>query len=380
MPSRVRKKVLINPGQKLLEKITPRQEGFYFFVPWICTYEVDDKGTRVKKIENVLRRNRIIDSEISPICERLTELAKKPKFSFLKEHDRIESLAYELWCFFFWPSFWIDLPTIKTFEDDVKVFLKIAIKHPKHISEAAQRISNKYSQLGRLSIEYQNWGQWLPYSWDNQITRYDWSHFFEDGESKNKEAIQFAYDVLVSIPPDKALRNGTKYDLGTRWLVSVFYNFWPYKNEKNKCPIFYFYAFFEVVFTEALSTLDSPHQELIREHFDIFLIEKEVPESDELVKSPRVITNKNFRKKAKEQILGRTPKHRIWKGGRYGKRYYPPYSNLDFLEKIQSFFQREKYYLSRSIGLYFTQPGFFKSRWSRFLRNRKYYKKMHQNI
>ena len=231
-------------------------------------------------------------------------------------------------------------PTIKTFEDDYKVFRQIAVKYPGLIEEAANLIEEKYSELSgfwHLSEDYSDWHFWLR-DIDEEI------NFLAKEPKKGgingsiqQAAIRYTDIVLKAIPPDKPLRNGRSKLLGMRWFIRSVSQRWHFRSEGNIDPIL-FYAFISQVLNSAMDMIKEEHR----------------PKVARVVKC----NDKTIREIGCEVLYGRTQTKR-WEGRPLAVSYFGSTNGLSLKEQFSHNFSKFHYILFHQIGRNFYQKGYF---------------------
>ena len=161
--TRSRTKQASTPGGRLLQKIRPYSTFMlsYNVTPFVNPTDASGKPldwSDEKAVEDwYLNRNR----RFGKLSDQIRSICSKPAFRFLKSERTINAPCEKAMILFGHPRVFDDVPTVATFEHDIKVFRKITLKYPGLIQQALEILSEKYSELHYLSDDYVEWRSWL---------------------------------------------------------------------------------------------------------------------------------------------------------------------------------------------------------------------------
>lgn len=232
-------------ARRLLEQIKPYSVFPLDFHPWTLKFEEDENGNTVQKSINIFEQIPEVKKEIESIRGVIQTIQKNKIYEFLDCSEANRLLAGRIYRIISNSLTFTNAPSLKEFEDDVRVFQKIAERHPGFISEAAWRLHIKYSGLHVISEDYVAWREWLWFSKLHAATPAVWSDFLDCNKDAQQEAIRHADLILDAIPPDANIRKGRPKNYGIRALVGAVHSHWvgsrmdPAKHREN------FYAYLD---------------------------------------------------------------------------------------------------------------------------------------
>lgn len=267
--SKTRKK-RSTPGRRLLSEIRPYSTfALSFNLPPVARPK-DADGNPIdcddaEAVEEWYRNRNTgkLEAKVRSVCSN-------HYFEFMNSEQTVHSISEYGYTLFGHPWIFENVPTVATFEHDIKILKRIAEKYPGLIREAIEVLTEKYTGLLHLSEDYLDWESWMPTKEIRQL-----GSLFDPSASLSRsdlqtEAIQYADIVLHAIPTDKNLRNGRPRLFGMRWFIQRVAFQWKccsgigYFDNATGKEAALFYAFITQIINAMYGAVPSKYRERVR--------------------------------------------------------------------------------------------------------------------